>query len=105
MSSRAKRLASSTMTVLTPVALNSIQQGGEARPALDGISSRYSRVIELAHQYEPGTFGKTFDGGPLPLVAVFIGPDVGCGGGSYVGDCGQFCLHYHRHAPGDVRNS
>lgn len=40
------------------VALNAIQQGSEARPALAGVSPPIQPRIELADHFEAGTFAK-----------------------------------------------
>ena len=81
-SSRAKRLASSTMTVRTPLPSISIQQGGEARACLDRVGTGDGCIIELIDDRQPGAIGEALDGLALPFLAVLILADVGCRGGS-----------------------
>jgi hypothetical protein len=70
-SSRANRLASSTMTVRTP--LPSIRSKRAAkRPCLDRVRTGYRRIIELIDDAVASSLGEALDGVALAFLAVLV---------------------------------
>lgn len=60
------------------VALNPIQQGGEAGTSLNRVRAANCGIVELIDQDEPCPLGVALDSSPLSLVAVLVGADI-CG--------------------------
>ena len=59
------------------IALDPVQQGGKAGAGLNRVSAADCGIVELADQGESCPLGIALDGGPLSLVAVLVGADVG----------------------------
>ena len=69
------------------VAFNLFEHGGKAWPLLDGIGAAHRGIVELADDLEVRPLRKVGDCRALPMLAVFVGADVGGRGRAQVGDC------------------
>ena len=76
-SSRAKRLASSTMTVRTPLPSIRSRRAAKPRACLDRVGTGDRRIIELIDDSEAGALGEALNGVALAFLAVLVGADVG----------------------------
>ena len=59
--------------------MDPVEELGEARPVLNWISSRNSRVVELCHDLETAPLSQAFDCLPLSFLPVFVVADAGGG--------------------------
>ena len=57
------------------VALDAVQQSGEARPGLDWIGASHGGIVELGDQ--ACALGEALNGSALALVAVLVRADIG----------------------------
>ena len=79
------------------VVFDPVEKLREARPILDRVRSRNSRIVKLGDDLEAAPLGEALDGVPVSFLAVFVVADIGGRTRSVIGQSRHAVLVGSRH--------